>query len=333
MMLKGWRWGGVVVLVTAGMCLAQEPQGAGNQPPGAGGQPQGQKPQGAEMRGRHGGGPENLLQRLTTDLKLDEAQQGQVKDILDALRKTEYELRTSVTVPQELVERMKKAREDMRQASEAGDQERKNQLRGELMAMQKEREESMKPVQEKIEQNQEQFHDQILAVLRDDQKERFEEIWDEHMATSESSGGAARNPRMLKAQVDKLRDLTPDQKKQLDKLFEDFRKAGREQQQQQQGLKGRKDLTKKLYDDVIALLTPEQKEKLEKALQQPAGGHRQQMQRRPGAQGQPGQPGQPAQPGQPGQPAQPGQPGQPPAQPGQPGSEGQPPAQGGQPTQ
>jgi Spy/CpxP family protein refolding chaperone len=309
MSMRTWQYGGAVLLLAAGMCFAQQPQPAGDQP-------KEQKPRGREMQKQRGARPDNLLQRLTVELKLDEAQQAEVRKIMDAQRDREKELRTSVNVPQELVDRTMKTREELAQARKAGDNAKAKQLSDELVELRKERDTYMKPVQEKLEQSQEQFHDQLIVVLRDDQKAAFEEIWDEHMAASGAYGGPLRNPRMLKSQVDKLQDLTPEQKQQLDSLFENYRKAGRDKQQSD--LKTRKEQTKKLYDDVIALLTPEQKEKVEAAMQ---GGDRH---------GQPARPDRPGHPGHPGQPGHPGEPGQPP----QPGTEGQPPAQGGeQPTE
>jgi hypothetical protein len=307
------------MLLAAGLCFAQEAQPPQvPQPPPVPQNPAepGQEAQPAVPQDGKAPAPapEDLLGRLTRELKLDDAQQAEFKRLLDEQREGEFKLRTSSGPSQEFVERVQKTREEMKKARDAGDMERMKQLREELMAANKEREAQMAPIQEKVEELKDQIHDQLLTVLREDQKVRFEDVWDQHMGGSSGQyGGQLRNPRVLKAAVDKLRDLTPEQKQQIGQLFDDFRKAGREPQQggqqqagqqqggqQQGGAKNRRDMTKKLYDDVVAQLTPEQKAAVEKALQGSAGPRGQQ--KRPRGPGQPAPEGE--QPPQGQQPAQ-----------------------------
>lgn len=282
MSAKIYKFGGVVMLLAASVCTGQQPAN-----PQEGQEP---KPGQTEVRKQHAGRPEGVLQVLTKELNLDEAQQAEVKRLLDEQRSREYEARTTMHMPQELVEKMAGLRQEMRQARETGDNEKLRQVRDALVALQKDREEAMKPVQEKVAEMQEQLHDQILTILRDDQKAKFEDVWEEHMASRGGYGGPVRSPRALKAQIDKLQDLTPDQKQQIESLFDQFRKTSREPQNA--GLKQRNELTKKLYDDVFALLTPEQKDKTEKALQGNRGGPRNPGLKPIGKAGEPGQAGQ-----------------------------------------
>jgi len=276
MAIRIFTLGSAVLLTMALVCAAQQPGNEQQPPPGQPAteeQKPSQPPRGHSRPDREGG----MLQMLVKELGLDEAQQAQVRAVLDEHRNREKELRTSTPIPADLQEKTAKVRDEMRKAREANDSNRLNQLREELQALQKEREEFLKPVKEKLDESQEMLHDQILATLRDDQKERFTELWDERLSGPTSYGGPIRNPRALKSQVDKLSDLTAEQKKQITALFDEFRRAARGPQTS--GLKARKELAKKLHDDVFALLSPEQKEKLEKLLEgdrgpKAAGQHR-----------------------------------------------------------
>lgn len=263
--------GGMMLLIATAVCAAQEP--AQPQEP-----PQDRKPQ-PKMNRAHGDRSEGMLQLLVRELNLDEAQQNQVRALLEEHRNREYELRTSNTIPPELQEKTAKVRQEMMRAREAGDADKLKELREELQSLQKEREAHLQPIKVKLDESQEQLHDQILSTLRDDQKARFLEVWDDQLTTPDAYGGPVRNPRVLKSQVDKLPDLSPEQKKQIDALFEQFRRTSRDPQSA--GLKARKDLHRKLYDDVFALLTAEQREKVEKALEgkrhRPGMEHKRQM--------------------------------------------------------
>ncbi len=246
-------FGSVILFAVAALCPAQE---AAN--------PQESERDHPMMQKRHRDRQEGMLQMLVRELKLDEAQEAQLKTILDEHRNRERELRISTPIPPELQEKTAKVRQAMMRAREAGDMDTLQQLREELQGLHAEREEFLKPVKEKLDESQELLHDQILNSLRDDQKARFVELWDEQLTGGDPYGGPIRNPRALKSQVEKLPDLSPEQKKQVNALFEQFRRASRDVQNS--GLKARKELTKKLYDDVFALLDPGQKEKVEKAL-------------------------------------------------------------------
>lgn len=288
MNLRTLTLGSALLLIAAVVCAAQEP--ATPQQP-----PQEQKPRHPTGDHPRPDRSENLMQILSNELKLDEAQQAQVKALLDEFRNREKELRTSTPIPAELQEKTAKVRDEMRQAREAGDSARVDQLREELKALQKEREEFLKPVREKLDESQAMLHDQILSTLREEQKAAFTELWDERLAGPDAYGGPVRNPRALKSQVDKLTDLTADQKKQIAAVFEEYRRATRASASS--GLKARTELTKKLYDDVFALLSAEQRAKIEKSMEGergPKGGRQRPPKADEGAKGQkPAEGGQP----------------------------------------
>jgi Spy/CpxP family protein refolding chaperone len=249
---------GVMLLAAAMLCAAQEaakPQQTAQEPKSD--QPKVERP--------HGARPEGMLQLLVKELNLDEAQQTQVKAFLDEHRSREKDIRTSTQLPAELQEKTAKVRQEMMQARKAGDTARVTQLREELAGFQREREDLLKPVRAKLDESQEVLHGQILGILKDDQKAKFLELWDEQLSMGDGYGGPVRSPRALKSSVEKVAGVTPDQKKQIEAVFEQFRRASREPAAS--GLKARKDLITKLYDDVSALLSPEQKEQLQKVME------------------------------------------------------------------
>src|SRR6185436_11487263 len=107
------------------------------------------------------------------------------------------------------------------------------------------------------------LHDGIESQLRDDQKADFGKMWQERMDQQRRGpGGPDRGPAALKSVVDKLDDLTADQKAQLETVFKTFHEANKDKSGPPSPEAGRK-----LHEDVIAVLTEGQKAKVEKALE------------------------------------------------------------------
>ena len=101
--------------------------------------------------------------------------------------------------------------------------------------------------------------------MRDDQKEKFEKFWVD-WTTSRRPAGPVRSPQALKAMVDKLADLTADQKKQIEEAFAGFKKIVREDVKEDSPEYRRR--TRQLYEDVMKALTPEQREKISAQLRE-----------------------------------------------------------------
>jgi len=105
----------------------------------------------------------------------------------------------------------------------------------------------------------------VRDLAAPDKVDRLDEILDatQDVLPHRARRGPVRSPRALKAIVDRLGDLTPEQRRSVDGLFEQFREA-------QRGTAGRehdKDAaTRKLYDDVFAVLTDGQKTRVEQQL-------------------------------------------------------------------
>jgi len=263
MFARACGWSGLALLMAVGVCLGQEkPAGEKKAPPQATEVQQEPPP-------RMMGGP---LGAMFEEMKLDAAQQDRVKEIMEEHRKREYDIRTSFRPSTEIGEKMAAIRDEMRQAREAGDQEKLVELRNSLRDIQQQREAEMQPMRDQLEKSQQQLHDDIAGILRDDQKAQFEQIWEDRMA-GPMFGGRTRGAHALRSSIKRLKGLTSEQEKKIDALFEAYQQAVREQADAPRGQGARpkaietslaqEQLVKKLYDDVLGVLSPEQREKIE----------------------------------------------------------------------
>ncbi len=257
MTVKSIRWCGVAVILAASVCLAQEP------PEATGGKDEPERA-GRRERGRRGDrqNPRSQMDRLIKKLKLDEEQQSQTRALYETHKKQMGEVRDSLRPTPETREKMKGFREEMRAAREANDEARVKQLREEMRAVQEERRARLAPLHEKREAARKELHDGLLAVMHEDQKEPFEELW-KKMHEDRGPRPSLRDPRMLKAAVDKLSDVTSEQQEQLDALFAAFMKDSRDVEKKS---KEHKKLSGKLYGNVMQVLTPEQQERITKQM-------------------------------------------------------------------
>lgn len=252
------------VLVTIGL-VAGVLGSASAQDPGQGQDKQ--KPaQGASARSSDAklNGPMRIL---ASELKLDQEQSAQVGIIWEAHSKAEQALRDGLRPSPELAERMGVLRREMRAAHDAGNKERIEALRKELEAIQEERTKSMTPLREKLDELQAKLHDDLMKVMREDQVEAFERVWSEQLDRREIRKSLLRNPNAIKAAVDRLKDLTPEQKAGIKNVLDAYKRWAREAREKPGAYAAaRKDKMKKLYDDVLAQLTPDQREIVTKEL-------------------------------------------------------------------
>jgi len=182
--------------------------------------------------------------------------------IYEGLAEKMQALREGYRPSPELREKMNEHREAMLAAREAGDEDKLREIRQQMRALQEERRQAMAPMREKMEALQTAHHDELLAIMHKDQKERFEKLWNERMKPR-GFGGPRRSAHALKTVVKKLPDLTSEQEQQIEALFTQYKEATREMERR--SLEHRK-LTSRLYDDVVKLLTPEQQKVVEENL-------------------------------------------------------------------
>ncbi len=207
------------------------------------------------MRSRND--PLAMLDLMTEELSLDEPQRLETDRLLGEHRKKLIAIRAEFKPPAEGMDRTRALVEQLRLAKQAGDAEGMRVATDQLREIQREREAQLGPMRQKMADTQKELHDQIFALLREDQKEKFEQLWEERMGQNTAFRGRVRSPQALKAMVDRLPGLTEDQKTQIDQQFRSFHESVKDQAATSQA---REQSTKLLYDAVIALLTPEQRE-------------------------------------------------------------------------
>jgi len=265
--------------VLSTLCLADPPADAGAGQDGD--KPAGERREGNRRRfraeggerggeGRRGPGrqgfggprfdPKAELAQMTEKLGLDEAQQNAIRQLFDDQQTKMAEMREKMRPTEEQREAMEAMREEMQAARESGDEAKIQELRGKMRETMGGRMEEMRKV---MEENQKAMHDGILAQLREDQKPEFAKMWEARMERQRRGpGGPDRGPAALKSIVDKLDDLTSDQKAQLEVIFKNFRETSRDQA----GPASRQ-ANRKLHEDVMGVLTDTQKATVEKQLE------------------------------------------------------------------
>jgi hypothetical protein len=269
----------LIVAYFTGASLAQEPP-----PPAQPDQPERVRARAVGRSGMGEFGP--VVEKMTADLKLDDAQAADIKRLVEEHQKQLRDIQNEMRQPPELVQKLGELRKKLQDAQAANDQAGMKQVTDEMQSLRREHMEKTRPARDKIMQSREELRGKLAAALREDQRPGFEKIWDEYMSGGAGRRGPPKNPRMLRSVVERLNDLTPDQKRQIDELFKQHDEATK-------GKKGpeAETHTQRLYDAVLALLTPVQREKVEPRLA-PRGFRRPGEPRRPGApEGEPGEPG------------------------------------------
>jgi len=285
-----WMLAAVLAFVTAMPVLAQtdDPK----QPP----EREGRREDGRRGRfdGRRGRArsAEARLDQLSEQLNLDPQQRREIGALLQAHDDKMRELRQANRPSEEDQNEMRTIRDELRQAQENGDKEEIAEIRGRIREFRDKRQERMKPVQEAIAAAEKTLHDDILGKLNENQTESFESVWSDVMAPRRGRAGRF-DPRQLHNTVMQLDDLTEDQKKAVDKLFDDFRVSQRDKRgdrrdarpdgrrdgekgdpkadrprrgPRDRGARGPDPAVKKLYEDLMAQLTETQRAEVEKKL-------------------------------------------------------------------
>lgn len=239
------------------------------------GQPQGDSKQTDrpdELRGQGKSDPQQRVdaqtRRLVRELKLDEAQAEQIREILRKEDEAFRELNVSESVPQQLRDQIQSVAREFGEAREAGDTERAKQLREQQLELGRKVRESGMAVREKVEALREISRAEILTILRNDQIESFNAYWEKNMSRGSGASSRARNPALLKRLVERLPDLTVGQKKQVDDLFKvhaiDAHTTGNVPRAPRARIN-------KLFEDVYAVLTDKQKKVIQEKIERRPG--------------------------------------------------------------
>jgi hypothetical protein len=205
--------------------------------------------------------PTMLTERMTKELGLDDAQRGAVEKILADHQNRVITLRQSMqSQPTEGYEKMREIAQEMRAAREVGDTARTEQLSQQMRLLREEQQARMAPMRQQLLDSQEKLRSDLAAILREDQIEGFNKLWEQQLARRSPYRGPERSPQTLKALVDRLPGLTVEQQQGIEQLFRQHQDAAKTAEK---GSPAERALVTKLYDGVLALLTPEQRSLLE----------------------------------------------------------------------
>jgi hypothetical protein len=239
----------------AGLCLGQEqPKPESPEQPGA------PTPPPAARRSLGEYGP--VMEQMTTELKLDASQIADMRRIIEEHQAAARQLQAEMRHSPEAAQRLNEIRERMHQAQQANDEAGVKAATDDMLAIRREQSAKSTPARAKLAQARETLREKVKAVLRDDQKAGFEKIWDEYLGGGSGRRLMRQNPRLLRATVDRLPDLTADQKREIGELFRQYDEATK-------GQRGPavETQTQRLHDSVLALLTPQQRERVESRVQ------------------------------------------------------------------
>lgn len=208
--------------------------------------------------------PTGLLHVMKEQLGLDQTQEAAVQQLLEGHRAQVEEVRKSLTPPPETADATRDILTKMRDAQAKGDHALVRQYTDELRKLREETNSRIGPMRERFEQLQTQLHDKLAGLLRDEQKAGFERIWEERMIRTPPRP-AAQNTRLLRMLVDRLSDLSSDQKQKMQDLNKQYtdamKEAGRDP--------GARERAEQAYHDaVMALLLPAQKSEIERQMEQ-----------------------------------------------------------------
>ncbi len=260
MSLRTIGWMGLVVLLAAGFCAAQE----GSTPGGDAERTQGPAPAKRPARPIDSTG---LLEPMTRELELAEDQQVAVKNLLTEYKDRTLEIRRGFKPSAEYTEKMRGMLNELRDARQSGDNDKVQALTNQLKEMRKDQEAQFEPMRKELAGLQTHLHDQLLAVIHPDKHERFERVWDQYMIRRSPQGGMERNPFILRSLIERLPDLTPEQRDKVNELFKQHTESMRSPDPEDYRT-ARNRLNTVLYDGLMGLLTAEQRKNVEKELKQ-----------------------------------------------------------------
>lgn len=247
--------GFLLSMCVAAVCLGRAqpespPPEPPHRPPGLVGGPLAPRPMMGNIRG--------FVERMKTDLALDANQQTAVQELVDVYDKRMQDLRNDMRQTPEQIKQMADLRDKMKKANEANDQDAIKAVSEEMQQLRKAQMDHIGPARERMAKTQDELKEKLRAVLREDQRAGFDKLWDENM----TQGARSRvNPRMLKSMIDRLTDLSAEQKQQISELMKRSDEAVRSQKDLAPAQ--REAQNQRTCDSLLAVLTPEQREKVQ----------------------------------------------------------------------
>lgn len=215
--------------------------------------PNGERGKKGARRGTAGGG---LLDRLTSELNLTADQQTQIRTVIQ----THFQQARQAQQDSEQGQQIAAIRDQMRQAREAGDQQRLEELRKQLRELTGSESDGRRAA---VQQSMQELRGKIAPLLTPEQQEKFAAMDLAPGATAGALGPGAADPRRLRSAVQKL-DLTSEQRAQVDQIFQNARDEMKSLPEGDR--RARYQLGQKVMSDVRAVLTPEQQTQLQELL-------------------------------------------------------------------
>ncbi len=215
------------------------------------------------------------LEDMKVAVGLDGVQEKEIGDALKAFeaKRDEIHKEFSAQSPDEQ-DKIRAIREARVKAHADQDHEALKKSEDELAALRVARRERYEAGNKLIREQEKSLHDRIAGLLREDQKAKFEQYWEDQLASRYQRQGPTRHPRALKTFVERLPSFTEQQRDYVEALFKAY-------QAEQRNLKPGEDRkpnwikrTEKLYDDVYAVLSDEQKKEVDEKLQGSSGKRR-----------------------------------------------------------
>ncbi len=222
------------------------------------GNPEGKKARkGPRARGPGARGARDLaanLPWLAKRLKLDQAQQDQVKPLVDEYNQARQAVMDKT--PGDVRERRAELFKEMREAAKAKDKEKRAALGKELAELRKK-----DPAAQELDKLRQDLFAKIEPILREDQKAILQKLTKGRMARKPTLEDPAHLRRCL-SEV-QLRKEQRGELKKIDKEFNEARKAlGKDASPEK-----RKEMGKQYHDEIMKVLDAEQKQQLEQIAQ------------------------------------------------------------------
>lgn len=211
------------------------------------------------------GRPERSLEKLKQEVTLTDEQAKQADAYFAKYGEQMKLLREENRPSPERLEQLREIREGMNAAREAKDEARVQELIAQMRTMREQDDARMAPVIEQSKIAQKELKDSLLAILKPEQKPRFERFWSQEFEGKGRMRVPAVEPRLLKSLVDDLSGVNSEQKEKIEQAFRTYQEASRKGELKD----GEKvALERSLAEDVFAVLTPEQTQTLEREIRE-----------------------------------------------------------------
>lgn len=253
------RLSATLVFVMTGIAWAQD-ESASSGSRGAGATP-------ASIRSASQSSHIALLKPMQATLNLDEEQTRRIIALLNATDEEFRAARKEMTPDAGVTRRMNETVTEIQAARAAGDAQKEKQLIEERAALTQGYIKQRDKMVSKMNEMDEALKRNISETLRPDQRKQFLEFWGDRHAALEAYNrkayeGMIRSATALKAATDRLGDLTPEQKTQIEaafKVHQDTMRGPQRQNLEEQALRA-------LYVRVFDVFTDGQRQRVEQEL-------------------------------------------------------------------